>query len=183
MDPEGAKARPMNQNETAVEIVREAILQGLSIATTVASELRGFGLDDVEREWALEFTLAKAAVLSVRAEGLTDAALKTALVREIELFVNRRATLDPTIHFGFESYGRIVRENAVPSVEFAHAMGSLFRQRLDKTLLALPTAAMIRPTDNERLVSSSIAADYCWPLENPTEASVFGTPTEVEPSP
>ena len=163
----------MNQKETALEIVREAMLQGLSIATTVASELRGFGLDDVEREWALEFTLAKSAVLSVRAEGLTDAALKTALVREIELFVSRRATLDPTIPFGFQSYGRIVRGNGVPSVEFAHAIGSLFRQRLNKTLLALPTAGMIRPTDTECLVSSSIAADYCWPLENPTEAAVF----------
>ena len=163
----------MNQKETALEIVREAILQGLSIATTVASELSGFGLDDVEREWALEFTLAKLAILSVRAEGLTDAALKTALVREIELFVSRRATLDPTIPFGFQSYGRIVRGNGVPSVEFAHAIGSLFRQRLNKTLLALPTAGMIRPTDTECLVSSSIAADYCWPLENPTEAAVF----------
>jgi len=48
--------------------------------------------------------------------------------------------------------------------------------------LALPTARMIRPTDIERLVSSSIAADNCWPLKNPTEASVFGTPTEKEQS-
>ena len=163
----------MNQKEIALEIVREAILQGLSIATTVASHLKSFGLDDAEREWALEFTLAKLAILSVRAEGLTDAALKTALVCEIELFVSRRATLDPTIPFGFQSYERIVRGNDVPSVEFAHAIGSLFRQRLDKTLLALPTAGMIRPSDHERLVSSTIAADYCWALKNPTEASVF----------